>query len=63
MAKDSVVYEDASSGLKVVIYKAESSAFAFKTYFNNIKVDISMYEFTEPFLIGLSKAIKDFLSE
>lgn len=61
MVKKPVDYLDSDSGLRVVIYQADNGSFGLKTYFNNIKVDVSIYDFGLPFLKGLQKAIGEFL--
>lgn len=58
--KKPVDFQDAS-GLRIVIVEQESGGYAFKTYYNNIKVDLSLYEFNTTFLTGLQKAIGEFL--
>lgn len=52
-----------SSGLRVVIYEAESGSYAFKTFYNNIKVDIALYEFDKEFLDKFKSAIGQFLGQ
>lgn len=50
------------TGLRVVILERENGNYGFKTYYNNIKIDISIYDFDASFLEGLQKAIGEFLA-
>lgn len=59
--KKPVDFQDNDSGLRVVIYEADSGLYAYKAYMNGFKVDLGLYEFSKPFLEGFKKAIEEFL--
>lgn len=47
--------------MRVHIYYNESGKYALKFYYNNIKVDISLYDLDAQFLQGLQTSIGEFL--
>lgn len=61
--KQPVEYYDNISGIKVVIFEREQGTVGIKTYYNNLKIDISMYDLSIVFLSGLQKAIGEFLGQ